>query len=214
MNITKWSSVGVAMQSALATAVVITGISKASPGVVSYTGTDPANGDYVLLDVEGMYQLDGRVVRVANVNSAGNTFELEGVDTTLFDTFVSGSAQVLTFGINLTTAINMTGSGGDFDFIDVTTVHDTNKKQIPGLPNPATYTFDNIWDVADTALIAMKNASDNQQQRAMRFTFANGQKMVFVGYIGASLLPGGSAQDKVTTSVTITMFGKPTYYAN
>jgi hypothetical protein len=38
--------------------------------------------------------------------------------------------------------------------------------------------------------------------------------MVFNGYVGASLLPTGQAQDKVTTPSTITMFGSPTYYAS
>ena len=48
----------------------------------------------------------------------------------------------------------------------------------------------------------------------MRFTFANGQKVAFVGYIGASLLPVGNAQDKVTTTVAVTMFGKPSVFAS
>jgi hypothetical protein len=212
MQVTKWSGVGIAVQSALATALVLTGITKASPGVASYTGTDPANGDYVYLEVEGMHQLNSMVVRVADVDTGANTFELEGVDTTLFDTFVSGSAEVITFGTALATAIDVNGSGGDFDFIDVTTIHDLVKKQIPGLPSAGTFTFNNIWDPADAGQVALKYASDNQLIRAIRFTFANGKKLVFAGYIGFSGLPGGSAQDKVTTPATITMFGKPTVY--
>jgi hypothetical protein len=47
----------------------------------------------------------------------------------------------------------------------------------------------------------------------VRFSFANAQKVVFEGYIGATLLPTGQAQDKVVTSVAITMFGKPTVYS-
>jgi hypothetical protein len=212
MQVTKWSSVAIAVQSALATALEITGITKASPGVVSYTGTDPVNGDYVYLEVEGMHQLNSLVARVANVNGAGNTFELEGVDTTLFDTFVSGSAQVITYGTSLSTALDVNASGGEFDFIDVTTIHDNVKKQIPGLPSAATFTFNNIWDPSDAGQVALKYASDNQLIRAIRFTFANGKKLVFAGYIGFSGLPAGGAQDKVTTSATITMFGKPTIY--
>ena len=71
-----WSNVQVAMQSALATAVTITGITKASPGVVSHSGTDPSDGDYVLLLVDGMTELNERVFRVAN--QAAGSFELEG----------------------------------------------------------------------------------------------------------------------------------------
>jgi hypothetical protein len=86
---------------------------------------------------------------------------------------------------------------------------------MPGLPAASTFTFDNIWDVADAGLQAMKRASDAQAKRAFKFTFGNGgQVMLFVGYVGANLLPGGQAQALVTTPTTITMNGTPTYYAS
>lgn len=211
----KWSNVAVAMQSALAAAVTINGITKANPGVVSYTGTDPSNGDYVFLSVQGMHQLNDRVVRVANVNGAGNTFELEGVDTSAFDTFTSGTFEVITFGTSITTATSISSSGGGFDFIDTTTIHSNARSQMPGLPNAATFTFDNIWDVSDAGLTAMKTASDAQAKRAFKFTFGSGgQIMVFAGYVGANLIPGGQAQQLVTTQSAITMNGTPTYYSS
>lgn len=211
MAVTKWSNVGVAMQSAAAAAVAITGITQANPAVVA-TATTPANGDYVRLTVLGMSQVNGRVFRVAGV-VANTSFQLDGVDSTNFDAFASGSFEVITFGTTFSTITGVTGNGGDFDFIDTTTIHDSIATQIPGLPSALSYSFENIWDVSDAALTAMKTASDNQEQRAFLFTFANGQKMVFNGYVGASLVPGGNAQDKVTTSTTVTAFGAPTYYA-
>lgn len=212
MNVTKWSAVAIAVQSALAAAKTITAITKANPGVATSTAHGYSNGDYVLLSVQGMYQIDSMVVRVAG--GAADTFQLEGVDTTLFETFASGTAEKITFGTTLATATSVNASGGDFDFIDVTTIHDNVKKQIPGTANPANFTFDNIWDVADAGLIALKSASDSQAKRAVRFTFANGQKVVFTGYVGASMLPTGQGQDKVTTSVTLTMFGKANVYSS
>lgn len=214
----KWSNVAIAMQSALATAVVVTGITKANPGVLSYTdagSSDPANGDYVFLSIQGMHQLDDRVVRVANVNTASNTFELEGIDTSAFDTFSSGTFQKITFGTSITTATTLNSSGGGFDFIDVTTIHSNARAQMPGLPAAATYTFENIWDVSDGGLLAMKTASEAQAKRAFKFTFGTGgQIMVFAGYVGANLLPGGQAQGLVTTPTTITMNGSPSVYAS
>lgn len=210
-NVSLWTKVAVDVQSALATAVEISGISKANPAVVTHAGASPVNGDYVVLDVEGMSDVDGRVFRVANVTST--TFELEGCNSTSFDAFSSGDFQVVTFGTSMTTATGLQASGGDFDFIDVTTIHDNIRKQVPGVASPAVYSFESLWDVADGALQAFKDASDNQALSAVKFTFANGQKVVFNGYIGATLLPVGNAQDKVTTSVVITMFGRPTVYA-
>jgi len=209
-NVSLWTKVAIAIQSVLGPALTITAITKASPGVATSTAHGLANGDFVLLDIAGMTQLDNRVFRVANV--AANTFELEGEDTTLYDDFVSGTAKEITFGTNLATATTVNGGGGEFDYEDTTTIHDAVRSQIPTLASPATYNFENIWDTADAGLIALKLASDNKAERCIRITFSNGQKVLFNGFVGATLLPVGSAPGKVTTPVTITMQGRPTVY--
>lgn len=214
----KWSNVAVAMESARAAAKTITAITKAAPGVVSSSGHGYSNGDYVLLSILGMWQLNNRVMRVANV--ASDTFQLEdinggaGIDTSAYDTFSSGTAQKITFGTSITTATTISAGGGSFDFIDTTTIHDNAKTQIPGLPQPSNFTMDNLWDVTDAGLAAMKTAADAQADKCFKFTFGTGgQIMVFVGHVGATLLPGGQAQQLVTTQTVITMFGRPSYYS-
>lgn len=208
-----WSNVAIAVQSALATALTISGITKANPAVVTYTGTDPTNGDYLLLKVQGMSQLDYRVVRAANVNGAGNTFECEGVDSSSFDTFSSGTAEVITFGTTLSVVSGLSVSGGDFNFIDTTTIHDSVNKQIPGNANPTTFNLTCLWDPADAGLVALKAAADAKAVRCVRFTFADSTKFVFAGYVGATLSPTGSAQQRVETPVVFTMYGRPTSYS-
>jgi hypothetical protein len=214
MAVTTWSNVAVAIQSAAAASVTINSITKASPGVVGYTGTDPSDGAYVRVTAQGMSQVDGRVFRVASANAGADTFALEGETTTGYGTFSSGGFEVITFGTTMSTARGLSASGGDFSFIDVTTIHDNVAKQVPGVASAATYTFESIWDASDAGLVALKAASDSQAQRAIRFTFANGQIVVFNGYIGATLLPTGNAQDLVTTSVVVTMYGRPTIFAS
>ena len=72
----------------------ITNITNANPGVLTYTGTDPANGDwFYVVGVEGMTELNGRYVQVANVNAGANTFELKdwygnNINTTGFGAYV------------------------------------------------------------------------------------------------------------------------------
>lgn len=212
-----WSNVQVAIQSALSTAVTIDAISKANPGLIEYTdagASDPANGAYVLLSVNGMHQLDQRVVRVANVDTVADDFESEGVDTTSFDTFSSGTFQVITFGTTLSSAVGINASGGDYETADITTIHDSTRKVVPTVASPLTYTFDCLWDPSDTALAALKAASDAKSTRAVKFTFSDGRIFVFNGYVGASLAPTGGAQEAVRTSVTITAYGRPTAYSS
>jgi hypothetical protein len=55
---------------------------------------------------------------------------------------------------------------------------------------------------------------DNKAKRAFKFTFANAQKVLFMGYVGCTLLPTGSAPGKVTTPTVITMHGRPIVYAS
>lgn len=208
----KWSNVAVAMQSAIAATKTITAISKDDPGVVSSSSHGYSNGDYVLILASGMFQVNGRVFRVAN--QATDNFQLEGEDTTNYDTFSSGTAQKLTFGTTISTVTNLSSSGGDLTFIDTSTIHSNIKTEVPGATNPLSYSLDNIWDVTDTGLVAMKAAYSEGTTRAFKFTFGTGgQIMVFNGYVGASLAPTGSAQNLVTTPASITVYGVPTYYS-
>ena len=208
-----WKNVAVSMQSAIAAAKTITSITNANPGVVTATGHGFENGDIIYLDIQGMHQVNEKAVRVAGKTT--DTFQLEGVDTTLFDTYVSGSAAKVTLGTSVTTATTISSSGGDFDFIDTTTIHQNAKSQMPGLPNSATFTMDHIWDASDAGLLAMKAASDAQAKRVFKFQFGTGGRVLyFAGYVGCSMLPGGQAQGLVTTNAVITMNGTPTVYGS
>ena len=127
----------------------------------------------------------------------------------------SGSAQKITFGVSVTTATEVSPSGGEFDFIPTTTIHAAQQTQIPGTPTAGVYTFTNVWDISDAGLLAIKAASDTQTKRAVKFTFgAGGPIMCFNGYPAGQLLPGGQAQALVTTPTVITLSGTPSYYAS
>lgn len=212
MSVKVWSNVAIAMQSAIAAAKTITAITKASTAVISSTAHGYSNGDLVLLAVQGMYQLDARVVRVASV--ATDSFQAEGVDSTLYDTFSSGSAYKLTMGSTVTTAADINVSGGDFEMIDISTIHTNVKQQTPGSANPTTINMNLNWDPSDAGQVALKSASDARATRAFQFTFSDGAKWIFSGYVGYTGSPTGQAQGKVTSPVVITAYGKPTVYTS
>lgn len=217
-TVRKMSNVAVAMQSALGASKTITAISKAAPGVVTATH-DFANGDFVVLSVLGMYQLNGRVFRVVNVSTTVS-FQLEdvsggtGISTVSFDTFISGTAQKITFGNSITTAASIDMTGGEFDQLDTTTIHSNQKSQIPGAASPIEIGMEHLWDITDAGQIALKNASDLQTQNAFKMTFGTGGPiMVFTGYVGYVGAPTGSAQGIITSKSTMTLFGTPSYYS-
>ena len=80
LTVNKWTGVGIAMQSALATAKTITAIAKGATATVTATH-DFSAGDYVVMNVTGMTELDNRVVRVLSVSTTvrQRTMTLVGV---------------------------------------------------------------------------------------------------------------------------------------
>lgn len=212
MGVQVWSNVEVKVESAATNNTSITSISKANPAMVTVAAIGTiAIGDFVKILAAGMAQVDNRLFRVSGVT--GSTFLLEGEDSTNYDDFTSGSAEEITFGTNLTVVSNITASGGDFQFIDVTTIHDTIQKQIPGNASASTFSMDCQWQPDDAGLKALKKASDNKEELGVMFVFSNGYRFMQTGYIGATLTPTGQAQAVVSTPVVITAFGRPTTYA-
>ena len=65
--------------------------------------------------MEQTLQVNDRIFRIAGVNTTAKTFELEGEDTTLYDTFISGSYQIITFGASFQTVQTVSPSGGDYE---------------------------------------------------------------------------------------------------
>ena len=210
-----WKNVAVAMQSAIAATKTISAVAVATDGSIEATSTAHGyvNGDYVLILAAGMTEINKRIFRVAN--KTNDTFELEGEDGTDYTTFSSGTAQLITFGTSVTTMTTVNPSGGEPEQIDATTIHDTQRTILYGLPAATSYSFDNIWDPADAGLIALKAASNSQAERAFRFTFGTGGRIfLFYGQVSAGLNPSGTAQGLVTSPVSITATGASTTYAS
>lgn len=89
----------------------ITGISKANPGVLTYSGADNyANGDSVEVSgVAGMTQVNGRRFTVGGVNTGANTFNLldedgNNVDTSGYGTYTSGGTIAEVYTVTTTYA--------------------------------------------------------------------------------------------------------------
>jgi hypothetical protein len=209
-----WAGVAVNMQSAIATPLAISAISKANPGVVSYTGADPVNGNFVVLSIQGMYEVNEFIARIASVDGAANTFALDSIDTTLFHDFASGTAAVVTLGTSITTFTTVNGSGGDAAEIDATTIHDQVDKIELGNFSAIKYTFGSQWDPADAGFKAMVAASKVKARRAFQFLWPDGRMALVYGRIGFAGTPGGQTKAIVESPATITSQGFPNFYAS
>jgi hypothetical protein len=209
-----WSNVQVKVGATHATPLVITGISKANPAVVTYTaGIDPTAGDFVILpDTAGMVELKNRVFRIANVVGASDTFELEGEDSTGYSNFISGTAVPVSTFDSMSTVQDITASGGDPEFADVTTIHDQIRRRVPTVFSPSSYAFGCIFDPGDAAMKRLVALTKSRTPEAVVFTFSDGAEFSFYAYAASSGAPIGSAQEVVKTNVSLESQGLPNVY--
>jgi hypothetical protein len=115
----------------LASAITTTAVSKASEAVVTATNTF-SNGDWVLWGaVDGMTELSYLVARVKSVSGSG--FTLEGVNSTAWGTWVSGTCQKISTWSTLAAATSIDFGAGSVDSLDATTLIDVSKQNLAGL---------------------------------------------------------------------------------
>jgi hypothetical protein len=207
-----WSNVDIDVQTALGAAQVISSITLADPGLVTYVGADPANNDIVVADITGMTELHKRAFAVKNVNSGANTLDF-GENTTGNHAFVSGTFTPVTLGASMTNVQDVSASGGEPEFADITTVHDQIRRRVPTVVSPFSIQFGCIFEPSDAAMEELALASRTLTTRVVRITFADGSFMVGNAYISAAGVPTGSAQDVVKTNVSMEFQGLPTVYA-
>jgi hypothetical protein len=211
-----WTNVGVSMASSagIGAAQAVSAITKASPPVCTYVGADPANGTYVLLRVAGMTQANARIFRVANLNAGGNTIELEGADSTLWDTLVATGSYLypLSFDTAFSTLSEPNASGGDPIFEDTTLIHDSVDTEAIVSASAQGYGFTSVWDPSNAALIEANKAFIARTPRPMMIVFSDASRFLFSGYVSAPLAPAVSGR-KVSTPVSLRLEATGTSYA-
>ena len=211
MTIKTNSGLKLFMESAIATAKTISGITKAAPGVVSSTTHGFVNNDIVLLEVQGMVELNGRLFKV--VNSAADNFQLAGVDgstgidTTLYNTFSSGTAKKVTLGTSITGVQEFTFSGGDIKTVDTTTVNDLVDTQIVVGAAAQAADLTMQWDPSSAAQQAMIAAFQTRANKGFKVMWPDGAFVLWYGTVGYTGAPGGGKQGVTTSPAKITMLG-------
>lgn len=211
MTIKTNSGLKLFMESAIATAKTISGITKAAPGVVSSTAHGFTNNDIVLLEVQGMVELNGRLFKV--VNSAADNFQLAGVDgstgidTTLYNTFSSGTVKKVTLGTSITGVQEFTFSGGDIKTVDTTTVNDLVDTQIVVGAAAQAADLTMQWDPSSAAQQAMIAAFQTRANKGFKVMWPDGAFVLWYGTVGYTGAPGGGKQGVTTSPAKITMLG-------
>lgn len=199
------------MESAIAAATTITAVTKAAPGVFSAAGHTFVNGDVVLLEVQGMVELNGNLYKI--VNQAAGTFQIAGIDgatgidTTLFSTFTAGTAKKITLGTSITGVQEFNFAGGDIKTVDTTTVNDVVDTQIVVGASAQSADMTMQWDPTAAAQQAMLAAFRTRANKGFKVQWPDGAFVLFYGTVGYTGAPGGGKQGVTTSPAKITMLG-------
>lgn len=210
-----WTNVGVSVSSAVSAEITITNISKAAEGVVTFSGTAPAElvNDAVLWikEINGMIELGERAFIVKDFDDASKTFKLKAEDTTDYGNFTGqAKAVVATMGADFRSIQDVSASGGDFEKADVTVIHGLLRRRRSTVANPVTFSFTNLFDLGDPGFKECVKAHRSKTNRVIMFSFGTGPKILAVGAPAATGVPTGQAQGVVQTPVEIECQGMPT----
>lgn len=202
------------IQSAIGTAQALTGIAKANPAVIDYSGgTDPANGNYVALtSMYGMTEFEDALVKVANVNTVSDTFEAEDQNSTAYGTFSAGNMQVVTLGTELLTPTGFSMDGAVQQFFDYQYIWDKIGRRIPTTKSALTVTMPAIWDLTDPGHAAILAADDASAKLGIKILTTNSIEILFFGYVSGGSTP--TAQDingVFESTISITAASRPRF---
>lgn len=203
----KGRNVRVEVAATFAAAKTVSAVTKATKGVVTSAAHALAEGTIGFFSgVAGMTEIEGQAASVDN--TLLNTFDLEGIDTTLYGTF-SGTClftPVATWS-TLSVATSYSISGGDVDQLDTTTLLDLVKQNDVGMLAAQTVSFDAFSDPQLAAMLLAEAAAMTGGFIVMRITFPNGERRVFRGQPS---IPGESVSVSAmaTGSFNVTVKGR------
>lgn len=178
--------------------IEITNITLASPPVASYTGADPADGDYVVITApSGMIGMDGVVARVSGLDASANTFILEGdgLDTSTFPAWDAGSFVTVTDWVLAADVKEIQFADSAADKIDITRLMDRRKREKWGRKPAIEVTLPCLLLPDSPSLGIVRAAEAAGHQIAVRIDAKTGHKIAFAGEpsIGNSVMSGTDA---------------------
>lgn len=185
---------------------VISNITQADPGVVTYSNGGLADGDVGrITGVLGMTQVNNHVYVFDN--TAGTTAELAGEDTSGNDAYTSGGLiEEVTFS-DFCELTGVTQQDGSSDEIEVTTICSNAKEFESGLSDSGTLQMDYNFAPNATVQAAIRTAKEDGSELAFKIVFPNsGGTVIMLGSVQQSSFTG-QVSGVWTGSTTVKLTG-------
>lgn len=215
MAITLSTGTQLAVATTYGSAVNITAITNAVEAVATLgAGHSVVVGDFLEIN-SGWDLLNGRIVRAKTVVTNDVTFE--GINTTSTANFPPGSGigtlRRITAWTSITQIQNVSTSGGDQQYADITTIVDRTQKQIPTTRSPQEVSVTVFDDPALSWYAPVMALSDASTPGAMRMVFPNGSRLVANGYWSLQKMPAIAPNAPLTAAISFSALAEPNRYA-
>jgi hypothetical protein len=187
----KGRGIRVEIAATFAAAVTVTAVTKANPGVATAAAHgQPNNTVGYFNNVAGMVQLEKQACRVKN--QTASTFELQGLNTTQYSDFVSGSFIPVATWQTLSEATSYRFGGGSAEKLNATRLIDiVTQEELGNLPADALNMALLAQDTPSAAMLLFESAVQTQGLCIVRITLGNGAVRVCTIEPG---LPGEDVQ--------------------
>lgn len=214
MAITLATGTAVSIAKTYGAAVNVSAITNAAEAVATLAaGHSVVVGDYVEVN-SGWDLADKRIVRVKTVVT--NDVTLEGMDTTSTTKYPSGagvgSVRRITAWSQLSQLKDMSASGGDQQFADITSISDRTAKQVPTIRSAVSMTL-TAYDDPNLAWYGdVTKASDASTPYGLQMVFPNGSKLVANAYWSIQKVPGVTKNEALTSQISLAYAADPIRY--
>lgn len=196
--------------------VNMTAITNATEAVATLAaGHGVVVGDYLEV-TSGWGKLDKKVVRVKTV--ATNDITFEGINTSSTSVYSAGggigSIRRITAWDEVTQIKDMSSSGGDQQFADITSISDVVERKTPTIRSAVTGNLTVFDDPTLSWYATATSASDSASPVGLRFNLPNGSKLVANAYVSLMKVPQISKNEALTTQLSFTYAADPVRYSS
>lgn len=194
----------------------MTAITNAAEAVATLEASHGVVENDILVMTSGWDRLNNRVVRADSV--ATNDVTLEDIDTSSTANYPTGGGtgtvkEVATWA-TITQIQNFAGEAPSVEFVDITTLADQTRKEIPGLENASGGTLTILYDPALSWVATVRAASDANALTPIRLITPAGRIIYGNAYWKLSQFPQVATGQPITTQITFRLAALVTTYAS
>lgn len=203
---------GVDIAKTYGTASAITAITNATEAVATLaSGHGVVVGD-ILEITSGWARLNGRLARAKAVST--NDVTLENINTTSTTLFPAGqgtgSVRRITAWDEITQIRDMSMSGGEMQFVDITSLADVVAREAPTLRSAVKLSLTVMDDPTLAWYATVLSAMQTQAVTGLRMRLPSGAKVLGNGYWNLQTTPSVSKNEPVTAKLDVSYVSEAT----